>query len=71
MTDRYTGFIVTLEHDMREDDAESTIEAIRHIKGVVGVEPVKTDMLAEFSEKTRIRQAFWDQMRKVDEEIFK
>ncbi len=37
MTDRYSALIVVLEKDIREDDAESTIEAIRHIRGVLSV----------------------------------
>lgn len=37
MTDRYNAFTVILEEDIREDDAQSTIEAIKHIKGVVTV----------------------------------
>lgn len=40
MTERHAGYLVTLEHDMREDDAESTIAALRHIRGVLSVTPV-------------------------------
>lgn len=40
MTDRYSGFVVTLKEDMREDDAQATIGALRQIKGVVDVQPV-------------------------------
>lgn len=29
MTDRIDGYLVTLEHEIREDDAESTLAAIR------------------------------------------
>lgn len=39
MTDRYAGFIVALEQDLREDDAQETIKAILMIKGVLKVEP--------------------------------
>jgi hypothetical protein len=44
MTDRYTGFVVSLETDMRSDDAEATIAAIRQIKGVIGIEPVQASI---------------------------
>jgi hypothetical protein len=40
MTDRHSGYVVTLEKDIREDDAESIINAIRMIKGVSSVAPV-------------------------------
>ncbi len=39
MTDRYNGFVVILEKDIREDDAEATIAAIKQIKGVLKVKP--------------------------------
>ena len=50
MTDRHAGYIVTLDRDIREDDAESTIAALRQIRGVLSVEPVRASpetMMAE------------------------
>lgn len=43
MTDRYSALLVVLENDVRSDDAEETIIAIRRIKGVLRVEPWVTD----------------------------
>ncbi len=40
MTDRHLGYIITLEKGIREDDAEKTIEALKMIKGVIGVSPI-------------------------------
>ena len=40
MTERYKGFIVTLSDNIREDDAEAIINALRMIKGVADVSPV-------------------------------
>ena len=40
MTDRIAGYVVTLEQDMRDDDVESTTNAIRMVKGVIGVQPL-------------------------------
>lgn len=37
MTDRYNYLTVALERDIREDDAECLINAIRMLKGVTGV----------------------------------
>lgn len=39
----HAGYIVVLSKDLRKDDAEATLNAIRQIKGVVGVEPVAGD----------------------------
>lgn len=38
MTDRINGFWVALERDIRVDDAEATLAAVRQIKGVLAVE---------------------------------
>lgn len=40
MTDRYIALTVILDREIREDDAEPVIEAIRMIKGVSKVTPV-------------------------------
>jgi hypothetical protein len=43
MTDRHAGYLVTLAEDIREDDAEAVITALRMIRGVIAVEPVEMD----------------------------
>lgn len=37
MTDRYNSITVVLEKDIRDDDAEPIIEAIKMLKGVLAV----------------------------------
>jgi hypothetical protein len=44
MTARHAGYIVTLADDVREDDAEHIINALRMISGVVSVKPVTADL---------------------------
>jgi len=39
MTSRVKGFTVTLEEDIRIDDVQAILNAVRMIKGVVHVEP--------------------------------
>lgn len=39
MSDHYNGFFVILEHDIKDDDAQATINAIRQIRGVIDVQP--------------------------------
>lgn len=40
MTERHSGYVVALDHDIRDDDAEAVINAIRMIKGVLSIEPM-------------------------------
>lgn len=43
MTARHAGYVVVLAQDLREDDAEQTVAAIKQIKGVLDVRPVAAD----------------------------
>ncbi len=44
MTDSHTGYLVTLEFPKREDHLESTLSALRQIKGVIDVRPIVAGM---------------------------
>lgn len=44
MTDRHAGYVVTLEDDIREDDAAELIRAISMIRGVAAVVPVEASL---------------------------
>ncbi len=39
MTDRYKGFLVTLDKEIRSDDAEHIINALKMVRGVQSVKP--------------------------------
>ncbi len=54
MTDRHSGYIVVLEADKREDDAEAVITALRMVKGVLSVKPIDADVNTQIAE-TRVR----------------
>jgi len=63
MTDRHMGYIVTLEKDLREDDAENIIKAIIMIKGVLSVEPLVSDTMLHIATervKNEIRNRLWE-----------
>ena len=64
MTTRHAGYVVTLAEDIREDDAEEgVLNAIRHIKGVVSVEPVESDPIAQMAKmraRTELGTKLWD-----------
>ena len=42
MTDRIHSLFVTLEYDVREDDVKCLMDAIRMMRGVLRVDPNKT-----------------------------
>ena len=44
MTDRIKGLTVTLDPNIREDDAQAIIDAVSMIKGVANVETHVTDI---------------------------
>lgn len=41
VTDWVAGFVVTLEAELHQDHAQATLDAIRQLRGVVAVEPVR------------------------------
>jgi len=43
MTTRLKGFVVTLVEDVREDDAEAVMTALRMVRWVLSVQPVTAD----------------------------
>ncbi len=70
MTDRYSSLTVVLEKDIREDDAESLINAIRHIKGVIRVEGNVSD-ISELVARSRIRSEVGAKLADLIEDIIR
>ena len=59
----YNAFIVILEEDINDEDAEQTISAIKQIKGVLSVEPHDRDInetIAEMRVRTDISKKLFD-----------
>lgn len=56
MTTRYNALTVILEHEIREDDLEVLISAIRMLRGVSDVRPEGTDNLALEIAEMRVRR---------------
>jgi hypothetical protein len=50
MTDRHSGYLVTLDKDIREDDADHTLNALRMVRGVISVEPVVSNIEVHIAE---------------------
>lgn len=62
MTDRFKQLIVVLEKDIREDDAESLMNAIRMMRGVLNVRgdvAGARDMWAEDRARRELREKLW------------
>lgn len=58
MTDRYFALTVALDTNIRSDDAEALIAAIRQLRGVLAVEPLvasPTEWVAEERARAEIR----------------
>lgn len=67
MTDRYSTLIVVLESDIRDDDAEGILSAIRLIRGVLTVSGNVADSgayLAEERAKADLRKTILELLRK-------
>lgn len=63
MTDRFHTLTVVLEDNVRDDDAASLIEAIKHMRGVIAVDGVVADYdsyMAEARAKDELRRKIWE-----------
>ena len=63
MTDHYYSIGVVLEKDIRDDDAECILNAIRMVKGVLSVEPNIADLqsaMAESRARKDIADKIWE-----------
>lgn len=61
MTDRFNTITVVLEKEMRDDDAEATLAAIRQIRGVLDAKGNVSDM-TEWMAETRARRELGEKL---------
>jgi hypothetical protein len=54
MTDRHSGYVIVLDQDIREDDAEQLVQLFKNIKGVVKVAPVKSDASLQIAKERAV-----------------
>lgn len=64
MTDRVNSLIVVLEDDVREDDVENWVQAIKMLRGVVSVTKNVSDLESHIAEE-RARHALTSKLWKV------
>jgi hypothetical protein len=67
MSDRHSGYIVTLERDLRADDAEAIMQAIQMIRGVLSVTAVVWDINTHIAEQ-RAQNAYRQKLLRLLEE---
>lgn len=63
MTDRFNALVVVLEDDIREDDAEKIIDAVKCLRGVLSVNGNVSDIsshTAEMRVKQELGKKLWD-----------
>ena len=63
MTNRIKGCTVVFERDIREDDAEAVLNAIRMVRGVLSVNPslsTHEDWMAQERVKQEIGWKLWE-----------
>lgn len=64
MTDRYNTLTVVLERDIREDDAEALLSAIRMMRGVLTVEGNVADP-GEYMAEERAKRHWQEKIAEV------
>lgn len=61
MTNRYNAVVVAFDRDIREDDAEAIINAIRMLRGVLTVTPNVSDINTHVAE-SRVKRELTDKI---------
>lgn len=64
MTNRYSTLTVALEQDIREDDAQALIQAIKMLRGVADVAGNVSDA-SQWLAETRVRRDLGDKVLAV------
>ncbi len=70
MTDRYNALIVALDRDIRDDDAEFIINAIKAIRGVADVTGNVVDpdsWTAKIRMADKVRAKLYEAMKEINE----
>lgn len=68
MTDRIKGFYVALEDDMRVDDAEHILDAVRQLRGVAAVQHSITEV-DDWMNRAKVQNEMRDKIFKVLTEV--
>jgi len=69
MTDRFNSLTVVLENDIRDDDAEAILSAIRQIRGVLSVSGNVSDVsthVAQERARHELGERLWEVLHPRD-----
>jgi HD superfamily phosphohydrolase YqeK len=70
VTDRICALTVTLDEDIRVDDVESLMSAIRHMRHVAKVSPVVTEHVSAHAERIRIATLLHGKFKEIVDELW-
>lgn len=70
MTDLIKGAVITFKDDIRVDDAEPLLNAIRMIQGVQDVSVVQYDP-SDWANRMRVSREWTDALYKLIQEMYK
>lgn len=62
MSDRCAGYIVVLDQDLSGEEISAMADAIRHFRGVIGVEPVADNtavIIGEIRARADLTERLW------------
>jgi len=65
MTTRHSGYLVVLEVDLREDDAQPLLDAIRLLRGVASVQPIESECGTQAISDARVRSELAKKLHEV------
>ena len=65
MTDRYSALTVTLEHDLRDDDAQALINAIKQLRFVLDVQPHTADPMEQSVAEMRLKTELYEKISDI------
>lgn len=71
MADHYNAFIVILDKDIRDEHAETTINAIRQIKGVLDVKPNISGDIASMVEVSRVSKKLAERFQAIQQDLLR
>lgn len=71
MTDRYIGFAVILDADIRDEDSVQIADALRMIKGVAVVEAITARPSSDMAAASRENNRWFQAMRQAAADTYK
>ncbi|KKL39757.1 hypothetical protein LCGC14_2368000 [marine sediment metagenome] len=71
MTTRLEGLIVIFDDDIREDDAENWIKAIRMMRKVARVEPIESTITESLAMRTRIATVLQERFNAIVDDLWR